>query len=141
MDTNYPDQNGQTPTQAPLAFFIEFTLFLDGSLNRPFSISLRLTMLLCFDVYLLYTPIYSFHFVISKTLCPRFQWRELIGYPFGISTRAIFKSIENNNHSRIIYRNGNIARLVKATITRCDLSPRFFCIDATLLWEFESDKI
>ena len=31
--------------------------------------------------------------------------------------------------------------LSKATITRCDLSPRFFCIDATLLCEFESDKI
>ena len=29
----------------------------------------------------------------------------------------------------------------KAAITRCDLSPRFFCIDATLLCEFESDKI
>ena len=29
----------------------------------------------------------------------------------------------------------------KATVTRCDLSPRFFCIDATLLCEFESDKI
>ena len=31
--------------------------------------------------------------------------------------------------------------LTKATITRCDLSPRFFCIDATSLCEFESDKI
>ena len=30
---------------------------------------------------------------------------------------------------------------LKATITRCDLSPRFFCIDATSLCEFESDKI
>ena len=29
----------------------------------------------------------------------------------------------------------------KATITRCDLSPRFFCIDATLLCEFESNKM
>ena len=29
----------------------------------------------------------------------------------------------------------------KATITRCDLSPRFFCTDATLLCEFERDKI
>ena len=29
----------------------------------------------------------------------------------------------------------------KATITRCDLSPRFFCIDATLLCEFERNKI
>ena len=28
-----------------------------------------------------------------------------------------------------------------ATITRCDLSPRFFCIDATLLCKFESGKI
>ena len=25
--------------------------------------------------------------------------------------------------------------------TRCDLWPRFFCIDATLLCEFESDKV
>ena len=31
--------------------------------------------------------------------------------------------------------------LFKATITPCDLSPRFFCTDATLLCEFESDKI
>ena len=31
--------------------------------------------------------------------------------------------------------------MTKATITRCDLSARFFCIDATLLCEFESDKI
>ena len=29
----------------------------------------------------------------------------------------------------------------KATITWCDLSPRFFCNDATLLCEFENDKI
>ena len=28
----------------------------------------------------------------------------------------------------------------KATFTQCDLSPRFFCIGAMLLWEFESDK-
>ena len=27
------------------------------------------------------------------------------------------------------------------TCTRCDLSPGFFCNDATLLWEFESHKI
>ena len=31
--------------------------------------------------------------------------------------------------------------LSKATITRCDLSPGFFCTDAKLLCEFESDKI
>ena len=31
--------------------------------------------------------------------------------------------------------------MTKATITRCDLSSRFFCIDATLLCELESDKI
>ena len=28
-----------------------------------------------------------------------------------------------------------------ATITQCDLSPRFFCNDATLLCKIESDKI
>ena len=31
--------------------------------------------------------------------------------------------------------------IIKATITRCDLSARFFCTDAKLLCEFESDKI
>ena len=31
--------------------------------------------------------------------------------------------------------------LTKATITWCDLSARLFFIDATLLCEFESDKI
>ena len=30
---------------------------------------------------------------------------------------------------------------MKATITWWDLSPGFFCIDATLLCEFESNKI
>ena len=29
----------------------------------------------------------------------------------------------------------------ETTITWCDLSPQFFCIDATLLCEFESDEI
>ena len=30
---------------------------------------------------------------------------------------------------------------LKATITRCDLLPRLFRIDATLLCKFESDKV
>ena len=34
-----------------------------------------------------------------------------------------------------------ITKNTKAAITRCNLSPRFVCIDATLLCEFESDKI
>ena len=32
-------------------------------------------------------------------------------------------------------------KLSKSTITRCDLSSRYFCIDATLLCKFESDKV
>ena len=37
---------------------------------------------------------------------------------------------------------GLAVEMYKATITLCDLSRRFFCIiDATLLCEFESDKI
>ena len=52
--------------------------------------------------------------------------------------------IEKNQHFLHLYdttvkKNCKIAS--KATITRCDLSPRLFCIDATLLCEFESDKI
>ena len=31
----------------------------------------------------------------------------------GFLPKRFSKSIENNNHSRIIYRNGNIAELVK----------------------------
>ena len=61
LDTNYPDQNGQTPTQAPLAFYCRIDLipwcFFQIDL---FSISPWLTMLLRFDVHLLYTPIYRF---------------------------------------------------------------------------------
>ena len=34
-------------------------------------------------------------------------------YPFGILRERFSKSVENNNYSRIIYRNDNIARLVK----------------------------
>ena len=46
--------------------------------------------------------------------------------------------------SNMVYSPQNRATnicLGKATITRCDLSARFFCIDAKLLCEFESDKI
>ena len=39
------------------------------------------------------------------------------------------------------FQGQDITRVCKATITWCDLSPRFFCIDAMLLCEFESDKI
>ena len=38
-------------------------------------------------------------------------------------------------------KNRRVRSSLKATITRCDLSPLFFCIDATLLCEFESDEI
>ena len=33
VDTNFPDQNGQTPTQASLAFYCQLTLFLHGSFD------------------------------------------------------------------------------------------------------------
>ena len=37
----------------------------------------------------------------------------LTGYSLGFLLKRFSKSIENNNHSRIIYRNDNIAKLVK----------------------------
>ena len=40
-----------------------------------------------------------------------------------------------------VYSVATAWKVCKATITWCDLSSRFFCIDATLLCEFESDKI
>ena len=55
---------------------------------------------------------YCFYHLISKTLSPRFQKRELMGYLLGFLRERFSKSIENN-HSRVIYRNGNNARPVK----------------------------
>ena len=72
--------------------------------NRPFPISPWLTMLLGFDVHLLYAPIYCFHLLILKLF---------VHVSLGFLPERFWKSIENNNHSRIIYRNDNIARLGK----------------------------
>ena len=43
--------------------------------------------------------------------------------------------------AHLLIWNYSSSNLYKATITWCDLSARFFCIDAKLLCEFESDKI
>ena len=66
-----------------------------------------------------------------------------------ISIPAIWKSKLNENNISWPTAQGNCTQLhhltvksvYKATITLYDLSPRFFCTDATLLCEFESDKI
>ena len=50
-------------------------------LNRAFSISSWLTMLLRFDFHLFYTPIYCFHLLISKTLCPRLSIERVNAIP------------------------------------------------------------
>ena len=47
---------------------------------------------------------------------------------------------ESTSLNRIAANKSHRVIVAKATITRCDLSPRFFCIDATLLCEFESDR-
>ena len=57
-----------------------------------------------------------------------------------LGNRVLLWPIKNNRSKRPKLQ-PEIATLGKATITRCDLSPRFFCNDATLLCEFESDKI
>ena len=44
------------------------------------------------------------------------------------------------DHIELSLKN-KIRQQIKAMITLCDLSPQFFCNDATLLCEFESDKI
>ena len=48
---------------------------------------------------------------------------------------------ESTSLKRIVADKSRVQLQLKATITRCDLSPRFFCNDPTLLCEFESDKI
>ena len=63
----------------------------------------------------------------------------------GQETEARSKTTYSNHPTRLVVQNRletlKLSLLCKATITRCDLSPRFFCIDARLLCEFESDKI
>ena len=44
--------------------------------------------------------------------------------------------LNNSNLPAFLYKCGTM-NLLKATITWCDLSTRFFCIDATLLCGFE----
>ena len=51
------------------------------------------------------------------------------------------KALINHKENCITINGAQAIKMPKATITRCDLSPRFFCIDAKLLCEFESDKI
>ena len=71
-------------------------------------------------------------------------------YFIGLFLNSLLVSVKARTHDTIsciqILLNSLILKLSlwfqhKATITRCDLSPRFFCVDATLLCEFESDKI
>ena len=64
--------------------------------------------------HLLFSP---FHFQNSLST---FSIERVNGIPNGISTRAIFKEHLDNNHRRIIYRNDNIARLVKGDFTLND---------------------
>ena len=72
-------------------------------------------------------------FTVKQTL--RAGWYEQAG----IDLLSELQSPYTNEEYSL--RNSKSSDMVKATITRCDLSPRFFCIDVMLLWEFESDKI
>ena len=63
----------------------------------------------------------------------------LYDYHHGILNRMLSQETITDVHLYLDCLNFNCC-LVKATITRCDLSPRFFCNDATLLCEFVSDK-
>ena len=59
-----------------------------------------------------------------------------------IPRQEIFKPVDHVKYeSQVKSQHLLFVQFSRATITRCDLSPRFFCIDATLLCEFESDKI
>ena len=60
---------------------------------------------------------------LSKEMFAIHTWRSVI-YSLGYDHKHMFAIF-----------------LAKATITLCDLSSLLFCIDATLLCEFESDKI
>ena len=73
-------------------------------------------MLLRFDVHLLYNVIYP-HLLLSlshfQNSLSTFSIERVNGIPPGdFYPERFSESIENNNHSRIIYRNDNIARVV-----------------------------
>ena len=66
---------------------------------------------------------------------------------FAVQTQVIIRpmfSIEhgsNSHNSSKDFKSNQRQNKPWATITQCDLLPRFFCNDATLLCEIESDKI
>ena len=60
---------------------------------------------------------------------------------FQLIVKHILRSSGNTLLLVIVLPEDRNIRETIATITRCDLSSRFFCIDAALLCEFESNKI
>ena len=54
---------------------------------------------------------------------------------------CFFETLAGTDDLLSRYALGILSQIFKATIIQCDLSPQFFCIDATLLCKFESDKI
>ena len=73
------------------------------------------------------------HFFVGPVTL--FSWDHFI---LSINVKVLLSFTGKNNS---VPCQASFHGLTKATITRCDLSPRFFCIDATLLCEFESNEI
>ena len=68
-------------------------------------------------------------------VCRLFRSKVIEEKPWGSARPPLIKEGLSN------YPWTRLSVTIKGTITQCDLSPRFFCIDAMLLCEFESDKI
>ena len=82
-------------------------------LNRPFfhlSMADNVIAFRCSSVIYPHLLLSSSHFQNSLST---FSIERVNGTSLGVLPERFSKSIENNNYSRIIYRNDNIARLVK----------------------------
>ena len=80
--------------------------------------------------------------LVLKSVRLKLQLQELINSERCFLPRTcFFHRFSQSFHPRRSSSITNPQYLPKTTVTWCDLSARSFCIDATLLCEFESDKI
>ena len=82
-------------------------------LKRPFSYLFIADNVITFRCSSVIYPIYRSHLLISITLVHVFNRESKWDTSLGFLRERFSKTIENNNHNRTIYRNDNMASLVK----------------------------
>ena len=103
----------KTLSPAPLTFNCQIDLLVSFSVDRFFDPSLADNVIACRSSSVIHPhlPLSPSHFQNSLSTFSTDRVNE-IDTSLGFLRERFSKSVENNNHSRMIYRNDNIARLV-----------------------------